>query len=126
MAGPVAEGFSRLLLYQLVLVAATSAAFLVVTGWFPASSVWYGGLVAATNIGLLLRCKHRQSGRPTGSAQTTLVALYICALQRFIAVTVLFMLGMGVFKLHPLAVLAGFVAGQFLLLIPGTRKLIAN
>ncbi len=119
-------GLSRLLLYQLVLVAATSAVFLVVTGWFPASSVWYGGLIAATNIGLLLRCKHRQGNRPTGSAQHTLAALYICALQRFIAVTVLFVLGMGVLKLHPLAILAGFVAGQVLLLIPRTRKLIAN
>jgi hypothetical protein len=44
-------------------------------------------------------------------------------LQRFLLVALLFALGLGALELEPLAVLAGFVAGQIALVISGSNAL---
>lgn len=116
----------RLFLYQFLLVATISAVFLVVLGQFPAGSVWFGGLTAAINVLILVRYARRETLPTVAAAQQTLMALYSCAVTRFVAVAALFILGMGILKLHPLAVLAGFIAGQMVLFFPDTRKLIVK
>lgn len=126
MWGPVDTSLYRLFLYQLLLVTATSAVFLVLVGRYPAASVWFGGLTAAINVMILALYARRDSHSTVAAAQQTLIALYSCAVTRFVAVAALFILGMGIIKLHPLAVLAGFVAGQVVLFFPETRKLIAK
>ena len=121
----MAEAFRRLLLPQLLLVAATSAVFLVASGLHPAVSVLAGGGIAAVNVLILARCARRQAAAPPVSAERTLRLLYRCAVQRFIAVALLFALGMGA-GLDPLAVVAGFVAGQMALFFSGTTHSIAK
>lgn len=103
-----------------------SVVFLVIYGRFPALSVWFGGLIAAVNIMLLARYARRETLSTVAAAQQTLLAFYSCAITRFVAVAGLFILGMGILKLHPLAVLAGFIAGQMVLFFPQSRKLIAK
>ncbi|MEE9423135.1 MAG: ATP synthase subunit I [Gammaproteobacteria bacterium] len=116
----------RLFFYQLLLVTATSAVFLVVLGHFPAGSVWFGGLIAAINVMLLVRYARRETTSTAAAVQQTLMAFYSCAVMRFVSVAGLFILGMGILKLHPLAVLAGFIAGQMVLFFPQIRKRIAK
>jgi len=92
-------------------------------GIFSAVSVWYGGGVAATNAALQARCAHRDAQAPERSPQQSLVAIYICMVQRFLLAALLFALGLGALKLEPLAVLTGFIIGQVVLVISGTKQL---
>ncbi len=114
---------SRLWLVLILAVAVTSAVFLVKSGVFAALSAWYGGGIAAANLFVLGRCSRREVQAPDKSAQQTLAALYRCAIQRFLIVALLFAMGMGLFALPPLALLAGFVAGQTALFLPGNKEL---
>jgi ATP synthase protein I len=116
-------GIRRLLLLQIAWVAVASAVFLALCGIFSAVSVCYGGGIAATNGLLQARCLHRDAQAPQRSPQQSLVAVYVCVVQRFLLVALLFALGLGALKLEPLAVLAGFVAGQIALVISGTNAL---
>ena len=116
-------GIRRLLLLQIALVAVTSAVFLAVFDVFSAVCVWYGGGVAAMNGLLQARCLHRDAQAPQRSPQQSLVAVYVCVVQRFLLIALLFGLGLGALKLDALAVLTGFVAGQIALVISGTNAL---
>ncbi len=116
-------GIRRLFLLQTALVAATSAVFLAVFEVFSAVSVWYGGGIAAMNGLVQARCLHRDAQEPQRSPQQSLTAVYVCVLQRFLLVALLFGLGLGALKLDPLAVLTGFVAGQIAMIISGTNAL---
>ena len=116
-------GIRRLFLLQIAWVAVASAVFLAVYGIFSAVSVWYGGGIAAMNGLVQARCLHRDLQAPQRSPQQSLVAVYVCVAQRFLLVALLFALGLGALQLEPLAVLAGFVAGQVALVISGTNAL---
>lgn len=106
---------------QLGLVAITSTLFFILYGGFRAGSAGFGGLVAAANVGLLLwRRRRTDAGRALG-ARESLAVLYRSALERFIVIALLFALGLGVLRLDPLAVLAGFVAGQLALVFMGMK-----
>ena len=51
------------------------------------------------------------------------MAVYVCVVQRFLLIALLFGFGLGALKLDALAVLTGFVAGQIALVISGTNAL---
>lgn len=116
----------RLLLFQFSLVAATAAVFLVIFETFSAVSVCYGGCIAAVNALLLARCAHRDVNAPDRSPQQSLAAVYLCVVQRFLLAALLFALGLGLLKLEPLALLSGFIAGQFVMVIMETQRLKKN
>ncbi len=117
----MARDVRMLVALQIVLVAITSTAFFLVYGRFQAGSAGFGGLVAAINIGLLWR---RRQAADTGralSAGESIRLLYRSALERFVIIALLFALGLGVWRLDPLAVLAGFVTGQLALVFMGMK-----
>ncbi len=116
-------GIRRLLLLQVMVVAATSAVFLAVFESFSAVSVWYGGGISASNALLQARCLHRDRLAPERTPQQSLAAAVVCVVQRFSAVALLFILGLGAWELDPLAVLAGFIVGQVVMVISGTQQL---
>ena len=116
-------GIRRLLLYQFILVAATSAVFLVIFEPFSAVSVWFGGFIAAANALLLARCSRRDAQDTERTPQQSLVAGYICVVQRFLLVALLFAFGLGVLQLDALALLTGFMAGQLVVVITGIKQL---
>jgi len=116
-------GIRRLLLYQFLLVAVTSAAFLVIFETFAAVSVWFGGFIAAANALVLARCSRRDALATERTPQQSLVAGYICMVQRFLLAALLFAFGLGVLRLEALALLTGFISGQFVMVIMGIKLL---
>ena len=111
------------MLYQLVLVAVISAVCLVAFSLFAAASCGFGGGIAAVNALLVARCASRDARTPERTPQQSLAAVFLCVAQRFLVVTLLFAFGLGVLKLKPLALLAGFIAGQLVMVIIGTQQL---
>jgi F0F1-type ATP synthase assembly protein I len=120
------SGTRRLLLFQSLMVAAVAAVFLVIFETFSAVSVCYGGCVAAVNGLLLARCAHRDAKAPERSPQQSLAAVYLCVVQRFLVIALLFALGLGLLKLKPLALMTGFIAGQLVMVIMETQRLKKN
>ena len=123
---PMASGIRRLLLFQSLTVAATAAVFLVIFEAFSAVSVCYGGCVATVNALHLARCAHRDMQEPQRSPQQSLAAVYLCVVQRFLVIALLFALGLGLLKLKALALLTGFIAGQLVMVIMETQRLKKN
>lgn len=120
---PLEHGIRRLLFYQLMLVLATSAGFFAIFDRWSAFSVLCGGGIAAGNALLAARCARRDAQAPERTPQQSLVALYLCVVQRFVIVAALFALVMGGMKLDPLAVLTGFIVGLVVMIIIGTQQL---
>jgi F0F1-type ATP synthase assembly protein I len=119
-------GIHRLLLIQFLIVAATAAVFLVIFETFSALSVCYGGCLAAANALLSARCAYRDRKAPERTPQQSLAAVYLCVVQRFLAIALLFAFGLGLLKLKPLALLSGFIAGQLVMVILDTQRLTKN
>ena len=119
----VDTGVRRLLLFQGLLVAFTSAVFLVAFETFAAASVWFGGGIAAANALLLARCAQRDTRATGRTPQQSLAAAYICVVQRFVLIALLFAFGLGALKLQALALLAGFIGGQLVMVIMGIKQL---
>lgn len=117
----LARDLRNMVALQFGLVAITSTLFFLLYGGFQAGSAGFGGLVAAINVGLLLWRRSRTDSGPALSAGASLRVLYRSALERFIVIALLFALGLGIWRLAPLAVLAGFVAGQLALVFTGIK-----
>lgn len=99
-----------------------SVVFLVVSGPSRAGAALFGGAMALLAALLLeWRRSRAENGRALSAVQSIRV-LYRSAFERMGLVVVLFALGMGVLRLDPLALLAGFIAGQLGLLFTGTER----
>ena len=116
-------GTRRLIRVQLVLTVAISAVFLVTFDLLHALSAGFSGSIAVVNALLAWRCAGRDRNAPARTPQQSLAALYICVVQRFVLAALLFALGLGALKLEALALLAGFIAGQLVMVIIGTQQL---
>jgi F0F1-type ATP synthase assembly protein I len=97
--------------------------FLAVFGIFSAVSVCYGGGIAALNGLVQVRCLHRDAQAPERSPQQSVASVYVCVIQRFVIVALMFALGLGALGAEPFAVLSGFVAGQAALVISAISAL---
>lgn len=86
-------------------------------------SLWFGAGIAAINVLLAARCARRDARFPERKPQQSLAAVFICVAQRFVIAALLFVFGLGVLKLPPLALLAGFITGQLVMVIIGTQQL---
>ena len=102
----------RLLTVQVLLIAATALAFLVLRGQFAAVSALYGGGIALVNTLLsawrLLRATEAVSANPGRG----MVEFYIGAAMRFVSVLILTGIGIKALKLEPVAIIAGFAVAQ--------------
>jgi ATP synthase protein I len=110
-----------LIVLQLALLVVVSVVFFLHTGIHAAGAVWFGGMTAVLNAGLLHWRRHRAAAGRALSAGQSLRLLYRTALERFVLVMVLFALGLGVLELAPLALVSGFVAGQLALILMGLK-----
>jgi ATP synthase protein I len=116
------SGIRKRLGFQLVLIAVTSIVFFALGDVIQAGSVWFGGAIASANL-LLLEWRRRAADKgPALSAAASLRLLYRTALERFVLAAVLFVLGLGVLRLDPLALLSGFIVGLVALIVTGTGK----
>ncbi len=117
-----ARSYRKLAALQLTLVMAASVLFYLWNGAFAAASTGFGGSIAMINIALLLWRRDRVDRGRALSAGESIRLLYRSMLERFIAVIVLFWLGMGVLELFAPALLAGFVVGQLALFFIGNER----
>lgn len=86
-------------------------------GGSAALATLYGGLVAVLNAGFLL-WRMRSAQRRAGlDVQQDLRLIYRTGLERLLLAGALLALGMGLAKLDPLALVAGFVLGQWAWLV---------
>lgn len=95
------------------------AAILVylVYGQANATATGFGGLVALANSGLLAWRMRVAKRCDDTDAQRNLRMVYRTGLERFALVVFFLALGMGVLKLDPAVMIAGFVLGQMAWLI---------
>ncbi|MEE9492837.1 MAG: ATP synthase subunit I [Gammaproteobacteria bacterium] len=103
---------------QLALIGFVAFPGLYIGGMQAFEAIWFGGSMAILNVYLLQRCQKREL-RVVRSADKTLAAMYLCVLQRFIIIALLFYASLGMLELVPLAVLVGFIMGQSILFLPG-------
>ena len=117
----LARSARKLAVLQLLLLAVTSAVFYVRYGGFQAGSVWGGGVIAMAHTLLLGWRRGCADSARALNAGESLRLLYRTALERFVLVVLLFALALGVLQLDPLALMAGFIAGQ-VALVAGLKK----
>ena len=118
----LASGTRKLVMLQLLLVAITSVVFFMIYRGFQAGSAAFGGVCAcASQLLLEWRRIAADRGRVLSAGQSIRL-LYRTALERFVLVALLFALGLGVWRLDPLALLTGFIVGQLALVFTATGK----
>jgi hypothetical protein len=83
----------------------------------------FSALFAAANALLLARCSRRDAQATERTPQQSLVGGYICVVQRFLLAALLFAFGLGVLRLDALALLAGFIVGQLVMITMGIKQL---
>ena len=117
----LSAGIRRTLVVQIVLIAITALAFLLLKSSHYALGAIYGGIIALIIAALLGWRLQRAAdhGAEEEKAQGS-VQLAIGAIERFIVVGVGFGVGIAVLKLPPIAMIAAFAAAQlsFLMRVP--------
>ncbi len=101
----------RVVIVQLTVTGVVALLFLIQGAW-DALSAAYGGLASVFLALLSIRGFKRANEHALNDPKRSMLILYIGAVQRFVAVLVLLAIGLGVFKLEPLAVFIGFALAQ--------------
>lgn len=121
----LAEKARRVVIIQLLMTLVVAVVFFVLalsqsseqarsTGeaLWAALSASYGGVTSVVLALLSIRGFKRANEIALSEPKKSMTILYVGAVQRFVAVLVLLGMGLGLFKLEPLAVLIGFVLAQ--------------
>lgn len=104
------RGVRRVVLTQCALTLLVALGFGAVMGWPEALAALYGGGVAVVISGWQ-GFRLRRLGRGAGAA-SDMVVLYVGVIQRYAAVFVLLGLGLAVWQLAPLPLIAAFAVAQ--------------
>lgn len=97
-----------------VVLAAALSGYLLL--WSGVAATLLGGLIILINVLLQHRALRKAESQARANAEHNLRIMMRCAFERFVVTIALFALGMGVWKLPPLALIAGFVValtGQY-------------
>jgi F0F1-type ATP synthase assembly protein I len=106
----------RQLTYIVILVVMAAAAAGYLWSWPGVAATLLGGSITLINVLLQHRALRKAERQARADAGHNLRIMMRCAIERFVVTVALFALGMGVLKLPPLALIAGFVvalAGQY-------------
>ncbi len=98
---------------QIVILATVGILGYVLEGQVLATGAVYGSVIALINTLLLLWRMRPSKQSMLLETHKHLWLFYRSSLERFVIVSVLLVLGMGLLKLAPVAVLISFVLGQF-------------
>lgn len=114
----IADKARRVIAFQVVAAVLVAAGFYAAKGAWEAQSALYGGFVSMFAAVLLRRGVQRAAAQAAErDPKQVMATLYLGAVQRFVLVLALFGLGLAVFKLAPLATVAGFGAAQLVYLM---------
>lgn len=116
------NGTGSRLAWQALFVTATAVMFFIIYGGFSALSAGFGGGIAMASSLLLGWRRHRADTGRVLSGEASLRLLYRTAFERFGLVVLLLALGLGWLRLEPVALIAGFIAGQLAQFINITTK----
>lgn len=108
----VAARASRLLKIQFLVGLLMAAGFTVYTGYLSGLSAFYGAAIAMSSTLLLRRGVNRANELALTEPKKSMGVLYFGAVQRFVLVLALFIIGMGLLKIEALPTLVGFVLAQ--------------
>ena len=112
----------RTAVLQVVISVVVGMSGYALQGEAEAKAALYGGVVALMGTLLLLWRMQSSKQKTLLEAHQHLWLFYRSGLERFLVICVLLAIGMGPFKLVPLAVLVGFVAGQLALIIAPLQR----
>ena len=96
---------------QLAVLMLTGLIAFLIWGLAVAGAALYGVLIALANTGLLM-WRMRRGAQGELSARQQLKGFYRSSVERYLLITVLFGVGMGLMKLSPLVLMIGFALGQ--------------
>jgi ATP synthase protein I len=94
------------------MVLAAAGLFWLAMGWQAGLAALYGSLIVALNILMQVRQLKRADRIAGLSAERNLRYLYRCAAERFLATVALLAIGIGMLRLEPLPLLAGYIVAQ--------------
>jgi len=103
---------ARLLKIQFTVGLILGTFFLIYSGTFDGLSAFYGALIAISSTLLLRRGVNRANDLALTEPKKSMGVLYFGAVQRFVLVLALLIIGLGILKLQALPVLSGFVLAQ--------------
>ena len=106
----------RQLIYIVIPVVVAAAVSGYLLSWPGVAATLLGGLIILINVFLQHRALRKAESQARANAEHNLRIMMRCAFERFVVTIALFALGMGVWKLPPLALIAGFVValtGQY-------------
>ncbi len=103
----------RILIVQILLVAAVAEVFLYTAGWQSAAAVLYGSLIVILNHQMQVWQLARADRIAGHSAERNMRYLYRCAAEKFVAAVALLAIGIGLLRLGPLPLLSGYLIAQF-------------
>jgi len=118
VSAPETRGFLGI---QVFLVIASALAFLIAAGASAAGAAAYGGATALLNAWMLARRVRSASDTALQAPERGALSLYLGAVQRFVTVLALLILGMGWLQLAPLPLIVGFVVGQVGFIVGAAR-----
>lgn len=84
-------------------------AYFVMFGWFEVLAVMYGGGMAISGAWMLMMRIRLAKKVAEDMPGRELKVLYVGAIQRFVLMLVLFVIGMVILRLDPVSLLSGFV-----------------
>ncbi len=106
------KGVRRVVISQVVLSIITALAFAVYSGWPAAAAALYGGGIAVLSalwMGYRIR---RAGGASKEDISSGAIMIYGGVALKFIFAIAAFAIGMGLLKLAPLLIIAGFAVTQ--------------
>ena len=113
----IAEKTRKIIVLQVVVGLLVAAGFYFGKGGWESRSALYGAFISIAAALLLRRGIRRAAAQAAEHGpKHVMLTLYMGAVQRFVMVLALFGLGLAVFKLAPLATIAGFGAAQLVYL----------
>ena len=102
----------RLLKIQFATGLVLAIVFLLIYGVFSSLSAFYGAAITIASTLVLKRNVRRADEFSISAPSKSMGVLYFGAVQRFVLVLALFIIGLGVLKLDAIAVMAGFILAQ--------------
>ncbi len=102
----------RVLVIQLLIVLAVTAAYMALQGLYAAQAAFYGGLIALFATWLMGWRITKAAETATQNTSQGAFVIYAGAVQRFLLTLVLMALGMGTLKLSPVAILVCYALAQ--------------
>ncbi len=125
---PTTEALAKknqsLLRYQIVIALLVAAVWWFLRGGESALAAAYGAAVTVVSTVLLVWRLKRAGETARNDPRKSMKIIYVGAVWRFLLTAILFALGIGFFKLDPLAMIVGFMLTQlaYVLIGLGTQR----